>query len=148
MWSTVWIVMVFAAKLQLVSVQCNITAAFIRGRVPVTEAIYINQPRGFLCGNRDKVIRLKRTPYSLKQSLQYFFAYLSERLIKLGLSPSKYDPYLSMNKTLIVIIYVDNILIYRCHEKDIDELIEKLKKENVAFHKEDTAEGYLGVDIK
>jgi hypothetical protein len=53
-----------------------------------------------------------------------------------------------MNKTLIVIIYVDDILIYGCYDKDIDELIEKLKKEDVALHKEGTAEGYLGVNIK
>jgi hypothetical protein len=148
MWSTVQIVIVFAAKLQLVSVQCNITAAFIHGRILVTGTIYVNQPRGFHCGNDDKVLCLKRTLYVLKQSPQFFFAYLSERLIKLGLSPSKYDPCLFMNKTLIVIIYVDNILIYRCHEKDIDESIEKLKKEDVGLHKEGTAEGYLGVNIK
>jgi hypothetical protein len=53
-----------------------------------------------------------------------------------------------MNKTLIVIIYVDDILIYGHNETDIDELIEKLKKEGVALHKEGTAEGYLGVDIR
>jgi hypothetical protein len=50
-----------------------------------------------------------------------------------------------MNKALIVIIYVNNILIYRHHEKDINELIKTLKKEDVALHKEGTAEGYLGV---
>jgi hypothetical protein len=148
MWSTVRKVMVLAAKLHLVSIQCDITAAFIHGRRPVTETIYMNQPRGFHCGNGDKVLRLKMTLYGLKQSPQYFFAYLSERLIKLGLSPSKYDPCLFMNKMLIVIIYVDNILICECHEKDIHELIEKLKKEDVALHNEGTAEGYLGVDTK
>ena len=48
-----------------------------------------------------------------------------------------------------MIIYVDNIiLIYGHHDKDIDELIEKLQKEDVALHKEGTAEGYLGVDVK
>jgi hypothetical protein len=55
-----------------------------------------------------------------------------------------------MNDKLIVIIYVDNILIYGCKGKEsqIDELIEALKREEVALHKEGTAEGYLGVDIK
>jgi hypothetical protein len=66
MWSTVWIVMVLAAKLQFVSVQCNITAAFIHGRIPVTETTYVNQPRGFHCGNGDEVLCLKRTLYGLK----------------------------------------------------------------------------------
>jgi hypothetical protein len=150
MWSTVRIVMVLAAKLDLVSVQCDITAAFIHGRVPVTEEIYVHQPRGFHRGRGDEVLRLKRTLYGLKQSPRYFFEYISERLIKLGLSPSKYDPCLFMNEKLIVIIYVDDILIYgrKGKESQIDELIEALKKEEVALHKEGTAEGYLGVDIQ
>jgi hypothetical protein len=111
MWSTVQIVMVLAAKLYLISIQCDITAAFIHGRVPVTETIYVNQPRGFHCGNGDKVLHLKKTLYGLKQSLQYFMEYLSDRLLKLGLSPSKYDQCLFMNKAIIWIIYVNNILI-------------------------------------
>ena len=150
MWSTVRIVMVLAAKLNLVSVQCDITAAFIHGKVPVTEEIYVHQPRGFNRGRGDEVLRLKQTLYGLKQSPRYFFEYLSERLIKLGLSPSRYDPCLFMNDKLIVIIYVDDILIYgrKGRESQIDDLIDELKREEVALHKEGTAEGYLGVEIK
>jgi hypothetical protein len=40
-WSTVRIVMILAIKLQLISVQCDITAAFIHARVPATESIYV-----------------------------------------------------------------------------------------------------------
>jgi hypothetical protein len=46
-----------------------------------------------------------------------------------------------------VIIYVDDILIYGKSMKEIDHLIENLKQDNIALHKEGTAEGYLGVDI-
>jgi hypothetical protein len=58
-WSTVRIVMILAMKLKLISVQCNITAAFIHGRV--TEDIYVHQPRGFHQGKGDEVLKLKRT---------------------------------------------------------------------------------------
>jgi hypothetical protein len=68
MWSTVCIVMVLTAKPQLFYVHCNITAAFIHGRIPVTETIYVNQLRGFHFGNGDKVLCLKRTLYGLNQS--------------------------------------------------------------------------------
>ena len=47
-WSTVRIVMILAAKLGLILVQCDITAAFIHGRV--TETIYVHQPRVFTGG--------------------------------------------------------------------------------------------------
>jgi hypothetical protein len=67
-WSTVCIVMILAIKLKLVSVQCDITAAFVHGRVPPIEMIYVHQPKGFHHGKGDKVLRLKRTHYGLNQS--------------------------------------------------------------------------------
>jgi hypothetical protein len=146
-WSTVRIVMILAVKLNLISVQCDITAAFVHGRVPPSETIYVHQPRGFHCGNGDEVLRLKRTLYGLKQSSRYFFQYLTERLIKRGLTASALDPCLFLSKTLIVVIYVNVILIYGKSHAEIDEFIESMKKDDISLHKEGTAEGYLGVDI-
>jgi hypothetical protein len=75
-WLTVRIVMALTVKLKLISVQCDITAAFIHGRVPVTETIYVHQPRGFHRGNGDEVLHLKRTLYGLKQSPRFFLSTL------------------------------------------------------------------------
>ena len=137
-----------AVKMNLISVHCDITAAFIHGRVSVTETIYVHQPRGFHRGNGNEVRCLKRTLYGMKQSPQYFCAYITERLVKQNLHASKFDHCLFMNESLIVIIYVDNILIYGRTEAEIDSLIERLKNDDIALHKEGTAEGYLGVDIQ
>jgi hypothetical protein len=70
-WSTVRIVMILGLKLKLILVQCNITAAFIYGRV--TEDIYVHQPRGFHRGKGNEVLKLKHTLYGLKQAPRYFF---------------------------------------------------------------------------
>jgi hypothetical protein len=64
---------ILAIKLNLISIQCDITAAFIHGHVHPTETIYVHQPRGFNHGNGDEVLRLKQKLYGLKQSPQYFF---------------------------------------------------------------------------
>ncbi len=77
-----------------------------------------------------------------------FFHYLTEHLVKQGLIASNLDPYLFMSKKLIVIIYVDNILIYGRSTDKIDNLINCLKKDDITLNKEDTAEGYLGFDIQ
>jgi hypothetical protein len=53
-----------------------------------------------------------------------------------------------MNKSIIIIVYVNDILIYGRSEAEIDKLIECLKNDNIALHKEGTVEGYLGVDIQ
>ncbi len=53
------------------SVQCDITAAFIHGRIPPEEEIYVYQLRGFKLGDSTEVLRLKRTLYGLRQSPRY-----------------------------------------------------------------------------
>ena len=53
-----------------------------------------------------------------------------------------------MSTSLIVIVYVDNILIYGQCNEDLTKLIEQLQKEEVTLRREGAAEGYLGVDIQ
>ena len=53
-----------------------------------------------------------------------------------------------MSNSLIVILYVNDILIYGKSEAEIDGFIDRLKQDDIALHKEGTAEGYLGVDIQ
>jgi hypothetical protein len=72
-WSTIQIIMVLAAKLGLQSVQCDITAAFIHGRVPLEEEIYVHQSRCFKQEEGDKVLCLRQTLYGLCQLPQYFY---------------------------------------------------------------------------
>jgi hypothetical protein len=72
MWSTVCIVMVLAATLDLIFVQCDITAAFIHACIPATQTTYVHQPRGFHRGNSDEVLRLKQTLWFEAISLIFF----------------------------------------------------------------------------
>jgi hypothetical protein len=148
MWSTVYIVMVLAATLDLISIQCDIAAAIIHDCIPATETIYVHQPHCFHSGNGDEVLCLKQTLYGLKQSPHYFFEFISKQLIKTGLTPSKFDACLFMSISLIVNVYANNILIYGQRNKYITKPIKQLQKEEVALHREGAAEGYLGVDMQ
>ncbi len=53
-----------------------------------------------------------------------------------------------MSTTMIIIIYVDDILIYCKSEDEINNFICQMKTEDVALNKEGSADGYLGVDIQ
>lgn len=145
-WSTIRTVMILAIKLNWCSIQCDITAAFIHAHLPASEEIYVHQPRGFNV-KPNHVLRLTRTLYGLRQSPRHFFTYLTERLVRQGLKPSNLDPCLFLSKDLIVIVYVDDLLIYAQNESTIDDFILRMNSEDVALRKEGTAEGYLGVDI-
>ncbi len=60
----------------------------------------------------------------------------------------QFDPCLFISNLLIVIIYVDDILIYGRSDAEINDLIEGLKHDEIALHCKGTVEGYLGVDIQ
>ncbi len=53
-----------------------------------------------------------------------------------------------MNSNLIVIVYVDDLLIYAKNDNMITAFISSMQKDDICLRREGTAEGYLGVDIK
>jgi hypothetical protein len=134
--------MVLAAKLGLQSVQCDIAAAFIHSHVPPEREIYVHN---LVVSNKARVQR--SFPFGTL-SMGFVSSHFTERLVKQGLTPSNFDPCLFLSSTLIVIIYVDDILIYGQDEKEIDNFIARMKTQDMALHKEGTAEGYLEVDIQ
>ena len=94
--------MILAVKEILILAQCNITAVFAHTTMSKGEDVYVHQPRGFNRGSK-VVLRLQ--------------------LERQGLKPSELDPCLVMSDTLIVIIYVDDELVYARDSGDIDDLI-------------------------
>ena len=82
----------------------------------------------------------------MKQSPRYFFGYLSKKLETQGLTASQHDPCPFLGNRLLVIIYVDDILIYGRTQEEIDKLITNLKGDNLSLRKEG-AEGYLGLSV-
>jgi hypothetical protein len=79
----------------------------------------------------------------LKQLPRYFFKYFTDCLIRQGLTPSNFNPCLFLSSSLIVIIYVNDILIYGKNKIKINNFIKQKKTEDVGLHKEGTAKGYL-----
>jgi hypothetical protein len=139
--------LILSSILHLCSVQADITAAFVHAELPPTEEVHIYQPLGFYAPgttSRSHVIRLKRALYGLKQAPCHFFNYLAKHLIKHGLRQSSFDPCLFIGSDIIVIVYVDDLLIYSRTDKPIDSLIEKLKADKIWIRKEDS----VGVDMK
>ena len=107
--------MVLAAKENLCSAQCDITTAFLHAKLLDDEYIYIYQPQSFK-DNCDYIPRLKRFLYGLKQSPSYFFWYLFERLERHDLVPPLLNPCLFLSKDVIIIVYVDDLLVYQHDE--------------------------------
>lgn len=149
-WQTVRLMLVLSSMLDLKSAQADITAAFVHADLPESEQVYVHQPRGFKVNMNDGheyVLKLNKTLYGLKQAPRHFFQYLTRHLEKHGVMQSNCDPCLFIGPNIIVIVYVDDILMYARDERIIDSLIGKLKKDNIWIRKEGSTEGFLGVDI-
>ena len=138
--------MVLATRMNLVSAQADITAAFVHAPLGPDEHIYVRQPAGFQ-RDGDLVLKLKKSVYGLRQSPQNFFKYLSDHLGAQGLLPSELDPCLFVGKSMVVVVYVDDLLIYAKTTSEIDSLISRLRAAGICIRHEATAKGFLGVDI-
>jgi hypothetical protein len=136
-----------AVKMGYKSVQRDITTAFIHAFFKPGKDIFVHQLHGFKMENGH--LKLKRMMYGLWQAPRYFLEYFTKRLVQQGLTASKYDPCLHFGPNLIVIIYVDNILIYNGKDDDvINDYITKKRSEVVALNKEGRTEGYLDANIQ
>jgi Reverse transcriptase (RNA-dependent DNA polymerase) len=96
--------MALAVKKRMLVHQMDAVTAFLQGEL--TEEIYMDQPEGFEDGT-DRVCRLKKTIYGLKQAGREWNSKLDAALIRYGLSKSKMDPCIYYLKNSCVISCLD-----------------------------------------
>jgi histone deacetylase 1/2 len=158
-WTTVRLLLVLSVILNLATRQVDYTAAFLHAPIDkdpnwanLTPAekqrsgVYVDMPRGFR--QAGKVLKLKRSLYGLKQSPRNFFLYLKEVLERNGMqSQEAIDPCLFISDRVILLVYVDDTLLFSPKQEYIDELLEKLQREDVELEEENDVAGFLGVHI-
>jgi len=92
--------------------QLDVNNAFLHGELH--EEVYMQMPKG-IPNPTNKVCRLKKSLYGLKQASRKWFSKLRDTLLSLGYIQLKNDYSLFLNKTsthiTIIAIYVDDILI-------------------------------------
>nr|GFB38238.1 retrovirus-related Pol polyprotein from transposon TNT 1-94 [Tanacetum cinerariifolium] len=91
----------------------DVKTTFLYG--PLKEEVYVNQPDGFVDPyHPDKVYRLKKALYELKQASRAWYDELSNFLVSKAFSKGFIDPTLFITKhrgdILLVQIYVDDII--------------------------------------
>ncbi len=87
----------------------------------------------------DKVLKLKKTLYGLKQSLRSFWKYLTKAMEACD------PPHLFVGDKVLCISYVDDILFWAKDEADIIELGNKLCAQGLLLEQEDDAAGSVEV---
>ena len=109
--------------------QLDVNNVFLHG--DLDEEVYIEMPKG-IPNPKNKVFRLRKSLYGLKQASRQWFTKLKDTLLSLGFIQSKNDYSLFLNKTstniTILAVYVDDILLTGFDPKEYSMLSNVCKR--------------------
>ena len=127
--------------------QYDVKTEFLNGILD--EEIYLKQPQGFQEGN--KVYKLKKGLYGLKQAARVWNQTLHESLIRNAFKQSETDKclyiYCENDQLIFVLIHVDDILVTSNNEHLMQKLLFNVGKD---FELKDlgNVKHYLGIDVQ
>lgn len=124
--------MALAAAEDLELFQLDVTTAFLHG--VLREEIYLEQPKGRIIGGQEnKVYRLHKSLYGLKQASRNWNEKFGEFLSRFGLNPSNADTCVYHlrrgGEMTVVSIWVDDGLVASSSKQVISEIIHYLQLE-------------------
>ena len=108
--------------------QCDIKCAYLYA--PLTENIYINQPPGFVINGKEYLVcKLNKALYGLHQSGRVWFFELNKVLLDLNFEKLEWcNCAYIYGQEIVLLIYVDDIVIFGKTKKNIDKAINLLGK--------------------
>lgn len=111
-----------------VNVQCDITCAYLY--VPLNEEVYMSQPPGFVSKGRESLFcKLTKAIYGLHQSGRMWFFEIHKVLIQIGFNKFESCNCVYIFKSqIILILYVDDIVVFGKNHKVIEEVLSLLKR--------------------
>jgi hypothetical protein len=115
-----------AARERLLLQHFDVKTAFLYGKLE--ELVYMKQPQGFEDGN-DKVFKLKRSLYGLKQSPRCWNRKFTGVPNKYGLQVSDSDPCLftSKDRKLLIALYVNDSMVAAQNQSHLSRFLEEIK---------------------
>ena len=129
---TVRLIIALAAQLGWEIHHLDVKTAFLNG--DLKETVFVTQPEGFVKkGHENKVYRLKKALYGLRQAPRAWNAKLNNTLKRLGFSrclqeQAVYNKFVG-NKIIIVGVYVDDLVVTGSNLELINEFKNQMEKE-------------------
>ncbi|KAJ9545029.1 hypothetical protein OSB04_024736 [Centaurea solstitialis] len=128
--------------------QMDVKTAFLNGKL--TEEVYMEQPEGFEDPkNPNKVCKLLKSIYGLKQASQSWNLHFDERIKEFGFTKSEFEPcvYTKFSGSIVtfLVLYVDDILLI---ENDVPTLQSVKSWLSKCFQMKDLGEAAYILGIK
>ena len=159
-WSTVHLVLILSLLTGLASRQIDYVQAYTQA--PLDCDLYMHVPAGFHVHNmsldfsngqrtniddQNYILKLRKNLYGLKQAGNNWFRRLRKGLLSRGFKQSKIDPCLFLRKDVVLVVYVDDCLLFARKPETLDNLITSLQQEFTLTDEGDVG-AFLGLDIK
>jgi len=158
-WRTTRLILVLSLLSGLKSHQVDYVSAYTQA--PLDCELFMNIPPSFVVANNtlvfttsstkgnshDYVLHLKKNVYGLRQAGNNWFHELCSSLLALGFHQSKNDPCLFIRNNCLIIVYVDDCLLFAKTDDILDSIISTLKA-NFNLTSQGDVGAFLGIDIK
>jgi len=158
-WHTVRLVLILSLLANLKSRQIDYVNAFTQA--PADCGIFMSTPAAFAVSastlqfigsssphnNSDCVLRIKKNMYGLRQAGSNWFDALRSALINLGFCQSSHDPCLFIRKDCLLLVYVDDCLLFGKTDDILDSIVTSLQKDCVLTSQGSVGD-YLGINIR
>ena len=127
---------IFQGILGLKSQSIDFTNAFAQADIPSGEPVVIELPRYFKSdgGQHDFVLKLKKSLYGKAEAARLWYENLWNGLLERGFVMSKVDPWLSMSKTVMCVVYVDDCLFWARSQYEIDNVMKYFKEDGPSYN--------------
>ncbi|GJX92041.1 retrovirus-related pol polyprotein from transposon TNT 1-94 [Tanacetum coccineum] len=122
--STIRLLIALLSIHNLIIHRMDVKTAFLNGELD--EEVYMNQPRGFIMlSNETKVCKLSKSLYGLKQAPKQWHQKFNEVVLSSGYLLNQADKYVyrkfaESGKGVIICLYIDNMLIFRTDQDQMD----------------------------
>ena len=123
-WTTVRLLLIASIVLNLETKQVDFTLAFVQAKAE--PGTYIEMPTMF--GVKGYVLELHRNLYGQCDAPLKFYEHLKNGLEQRGFKASDYDPCFFKSKHVLILTYCDDCIFFSKKEKDIDDIIDSLKR--------------------
>jgi hypothetical protein len=157
-WWTVRLTLILSLLSCLKSHQVDYVSAYTQA--PLDCELFLNIPPGFTVHNnelifahsstkginKDWALKFKKNVYGLKQAGNNWFHCLKQSLFDCGFTQSSIDPCLFIRHNCIIIVYVDNCLIFAKTDDILDSVVQSLQNDFKLTSEGDVG-AFLGIDI-
>ena len=145
-WSSVRLFLVLSLTLGWQTCSIDFSSAFVQANL--TDPVWINLPRGFKSdqpSDQRTCLRLVKSLYGLSVAPRLWYQHIREALLLQGLKQSATDSCLLYSKTIMIVLYVDDLGIAYSNKKDLDKLFQDLTELGLEFTREGTFTDFLGI---